>query len=159
MTDIVNEIAQADVHQNRDAELIINELKNKNIKDENIIHIDLEHPKYNYIEKRNELDEILIPKLEENNQKKYLIIDEIQNISEWEKSINGYYKAYNIDIYITGSNSKLLSKELATLLTGRYTEIKMYPFSFKEFLEYKKELNHEILIKNKLKTDIENLFD
>ena len=140
-------------------DLFINELKNKNIKDENIIHIDLEHPKYNYIEKRNELDEILIPKLEENNQKKYLIIDEIQNISEWEKSINGYYKAYNIDIYITGSNSKLLSKELATLLTGRYTEIKMYPFSFKEFLDYKKELKHEILFKNKLKTDIENLFD
>ena len=88
-----------------------------------------------------------------------MIIDEIQNISEWEKSINGYYKAYNIDIYITGSNSKLLSKELATLLTGRYTEIKMYPFSFKEFLDYKKELKHEILFKNKLKTDIENLFD
>ena len=140
-------------------DLFINELKNKNIKDENIIHIDLEHPKYNYIEKRNELDEILIPKLEENNQKKYLIIDEIQNISEWEKSINGYYKAYNIDIYITGSNSKLLSKELTTLLTGRYTEIKMYPFSFNEFLDYKKELKHEILFKNKLKTDIENLFD
>lgn len=139
-------------------ELFIDELKNRNIKEENIIHIDLEHPKYNYIE-RNELDEILIPKLEKNNEKKYLIIDEIQNISEWEKSINGYYKAYDIDIYITGSNSKLLSQELATLLTGRYTEITMYPFSFNEFLDYKKELNHECVIKNNLKTPLENLFD
>ena len=140
-------------------ELFIEELKNRNVAKDNIIHIDLEHPKYNYIEKRNELDEILIPKLEKNNEKKYLIIDEIQNIAEWEKSINGYYKAYNIDIYITGSNSKLLSKELATLLTGRYTEIKMYPFSFNEFLDYKKELNQECVIKNNLKTQIENLFD
>lgn len=140
-------------------ELFIKELKNKNIKDENIIHIDLEHPKYNYIEKRNELDEILIPKLEKNNEKKYLIIDEIQNIQEWEKSINGYYKAYNIDIYITGSNSKLLSQELATLLTGRYTEVTMYPFSFNEFLDYKKELNQQCIIKNNLKTPLENLFE
>lgn len=140
-------------------ELFIDELKNREVSQDNIIHIDLEHPKYNYMKKRNELDEILIPKLEKNDEKKYLIIDEIQNITEWEKSINGYYKAYNIDIYITGSNSKLLSKELATLLTGRYTEIKMYPFSFNEFLDYKKELNHDSVIKNNLKTPIENLFD
>lgn len=73
-------------------DLFINELKNKNIKDENIIHIDLEHPKYNYIEKRNELDEILIPKLEENNQKKYLIIDEIQNIQNGKKALTDTIK-------------------------------------------------------------------
>lgn len=140
-------------------ELFIKELKNKNIAPENIIHIDLEHPKYNYIEKREELDELLIPELEKNDEKKYLLIDEIQNISKWEKSINGYFKAYNIDIYITGSNSKLLSKELATLLTGRYIEIKMYPFSFNEFIDYKKELNQECIMKNELKTQNENLFE
>lgn len=139
--------------------LIMDELKNRGISDENIIHIDLEHPKYNYMEKRKELDDILIPVLEKNDGKKYLLIDEIQNIDEWEKSINGYFKAYNVDIYITGSNSKLLSKELATLLTGRYMEIKMYPFSFNEFLDYKKELDHECIIENELKTPIENLFE
>lgn len=53
----------------------------------------------------------------------------------------------------------ILSNELATLLTGRYTEIKMYPFSFKEFLDYKKELNSIHIFKNELKTPIENLFD
>ena len=139
--------------------LIIDELKNREIADDNIIHIDLEHPKYNYMETRKELDDILIPMLEKNDVKKYLLIDEIQNISEWEKSINGYFKAYNVDIYITGSNSKLLSKELATLLTGRYTEIKMYPFSFNEFLDYKKELNQKCVFENELKTPIENLFE
>ncbi len=139
--------------------LIMDELKNRGISDENIIHIDLEHPKYNYMEKRKELDDILIPVLEKNDGKKYLLIDEIQNIDEWEKIINGYFKAYNVDIYITGSNSKLLSKELATLLTGRYMEIKMYPFSFNEFLDYKKELDHECIIENELKTPIENLFE
>lgn len=139
--------------------LIMDELKNRGINEENIIHIDLEHPKYNYMEKRKEFDDILIPILEKGSEKKYLLIDEIQNIDEWEKSINGYFKAYNIDIYITGSNSKLLSKELATLLTGRYTEIKMYPFSFNEFLDYKDELNQKCVIENEVKTPIENLFE
>lgn len=134
-------------------------LLNNKIREENIIFIDLEHPKYNYLTTRKELDEIIIPLLEINDEKKYLLIDEIQNINEWEKSINGYYKAYDIDIFITGSNSKLLSKELATYLTGRYIEIKIYPFSFNEFLEYKKELNKECIINNELNSPLENMFE
>ncbi|WP_323736048.1 ATP-binding protein [Methanosphaera sp. ISO3-F5] len=129
------------------------------INDENIIFIDLELPNYNYLTNRIELDEIIIPLLENTQDKKYLFIDEIQNINEWEKSINGYYKAYDVDIYITGSNSKLLSKELATFLTGRYLEIKIYPFSFNEFLEYKEELNTDCIIDNNLNSPIENLFE
>ena len=58
----------------------------------------------------------------------------------WEKSINSYRVSIDSDIYITGSNSKLLSGELATLLTGRYLTINVYPFSFKEFLQYKNEI-------------------
>lgn len=129
------------------------------INDENIIFIDLELPNYNYLTNRIELDEIIIPLLENTQDKKYLFIDEIQNINEWEKSINSYYKAYDVDIYITGSNSKLLSKELATFLTGRYLEIKIYPFSFNEFLEYKEELNADCIIDNNLNSPIENLFE
>jgi predicted AAA+ superfamily ATPase len=123
-------------------------LLSNGIKEEEIIYIDLELPKYNYMIKREELDAIVIPLLELSDTRKYLFIDEIQNINNWEKSINGYYKAYNVDIFITGSNSKLLSKELATYLTGRYIEIKIYPFSFNEFLEYKEELNSECIFKN-----------
>lgn len=67
--------------------------------------------------------------------KAYLFLDEIQMVHQWEKAINSLRVSQNCDIYITGSNSKLLSGELATLLAGRYVEIKVYPFSFSEFLD------------------------
>ena len=69
-----------------------------------------------------------------------MFFDEIQQVQGWEKSINVYRVSIDCDIYITGSNSKLLSGELATLLTGRYITINVYPFSFKEFLQYKNEI-------------------
>lgn len=134
-------------------------LIDSNIKTDDIIHIDLELPPYNYLSEREDLDKIVLPLLERGTSRKYLLIDEIQNINEWEKSINGYYKAYDIDIIITGSNSKLLSKELATYITGRYIEIRIYPFSFNEFLEYKNELKQDCIIKNELNTSLENYFE
>ena len=65
----------------------------------------------------------------------YLFFDEIHDVEEWETAVNSLRMRKNADIYITGSNSKLLSGELATYLTGRYVEIKMTPFSFAEFIE------------------------
>ena len=105
------------------------------------------------------MDEFLIPLIESGNHRKYLFLDEIQNVENWEISINSYYKSFDIDIFITGSNSKLLSKELATLLTGRYIEIRMYPFSFKEFLLYKHEIGAASIFDSQLYTDLENLFE
>ena len=138
---------------------IVEELKNNGVEEENIIFIDLEHPKYNSIETREELDEFLIPLIESGNHRKYLFLDEIQNVENWEISVNSYYKSFDIDIFITGSNSKLLSKELATLLTGRYIEIRMSPFSFKEFLLYKHEIGAASIFDSQLYTDLENLFE
>lgn len=69
------------------------------------------------------------------NKKMYLLFDEIQQVENFQKVVDSFYVKENIDIYITGSNSSLLSGELATLLSGRYVEIKMLPFSFKEFYE------------------------
>lgn len=69
------------------------------------------------------------------NKKLYLFFDEIQELNGWEKLINSYLVDFNSDIYITGSNAKLLSGELATYLVGRYVEIKMFPFSFSESFE------------------------
>ncbi|MEE0939110.1 AAA family ATPase [Methanobrevibacter sp.] len=66
----------------------------------------------------------------------YLFFDEIQVVSQWEKLINSYFAKENYDIYITGSNSKLLSGEFATYLSGRYVELSIYPFSFREYLDY-----------------------
>lgn len=139
--------------------LIVEELKDMGVNEEDIIFIDLEHPKYNSIETAKELDEIVLPILEDTPHRKYLFLDEIQNVSKWELSVNSYFKAFDVDIYITGSNSRLLSKELATFLTGRYIEIKMYPFSFNEFLLYKHELDKECVLDNPLHTDLENLFE
>ena len=84
--------------------------------------------------------------LDENSggKKLYLFFDEIQELDGWEKLINSYLIDFNCDIYITGSNAKLLSGELATYLAGRYIEIKMYPFSFAESFEALKMLNKTI---------------
>ena len=139
--------------------LIIDELKKRGINDEDILLIDLELPRYNHIKTREQLDEIVVPFIESHENKVYLFFDEIQNVKEWEVSINSYYKLENTDIYITGSNSKLMSAEFGTLLTGRYINIELYPFSFNEFLDYKQELNHPPAITNELNSALENFFE
>ena len=73
------------------------------------------------------------------NKKNYIFLDEIQNVDKFQKALSSLYLKSNVDIYITGSNAYLLSGELATLLSGRYIEIKMLPLSFKEYLSYFKE--------------------
>ena len=70
-------------------------------------------------------------------RKLYLFIDEVQEIQDWEKAVNSFFADDDADIFITGSNSKLLSGELATLLTGRYVEFLVYPLVFSEFLQFR----------------------
>jgi len=117
----------------------IDELKNKGISKENIIYISLESRRYNHIKTHTQLDEEIYSQINNTQEKIYIFIDEIQEVEGWEKSINSYRVDLNSDIYITGSNSKLLSTELSTLLAGRYIRIPVYPFSFKEVLEYTKQ--------------------
>ena len=119
---------------------IIDEIKSMGVKDENIIFVSFESREYNQIDTCEKLDEIVYSKTEGLEGKIYLFFDEIQEVKGWEKSINSYRVSIDSDIYITGSNSKLLSGELATLMTGRYLTINVYPFSFKEFLQYKNEI-------------------
>jgi len=76
---------------------------------------------------------------ESQDKKSYVFLDEIQELTGWEKMVNSLRVDLNCDLYITGSNSKLLSGELATYLAGRYIEISVYPFSFKEMMKMKKE--------------------
>ena len=81
----------------------------------------------------------------------YIFLDEIQNITDFEKLVDGLYATKNVDVYITGSNANLLSSELATFLSGRYIEISILPFSFAEYLKSRnidtsnKYLNYEAL--------------
>jgi len=126
------------------------ELEKRGISDENIFLISFESMKYNKIENFNQLDECIIDLTKNVKGKIYLLFDEIQNIKNWEKSINAYRVDLNCDIYITGSNSELLSGEMATLISGRYYQINIYPFSFVEFIQYKKEIE---------KTDVNNIED
>ena len=107
---------------------IIDEIKSMGVKDENIIFISFESREYNQIDTCEKLDEIVYSKTEGLEGKIYLFFDEIQEVKGWEKSINSYRVPLDSDIYITGSNSKLLSGGLATLLTGRYLTINVYPF-------------------------------
>lgn len=67
----------------------------------------------------------------------YLFLDEVQEINGWERAVNSLFEEKNLDIYITGSNSKLMSSEISTYLTGRYVSIPVYPLSFREFLDFK----------------------
>ena len=128
------------------------ELKNRGLKEENIFMISFESMKYNKIENFKQLDECIINLTENITGKVYLLFDEIQNVENWEKSINAYRVDFDCDIYITGSNSEMLSGEMATLISGRYYQIKIYPFSFAEFIQYKKE------IENKDTSDLDVLF-
>lgn len=112
--------------------LYIEYLKGLKIDDKHIILINLESLDYDFKDYR-ELYDYVMSKI--NDDKKYYVfLDEIQNIEEFQKAVDGLYLKENIDIYITGSNAFLLSGELATLLTGRYVEIKMLPLSFKEYV-------------------------
>lgn len=109
-----------------------------------IISINLEDLKYNFIQNYMDLYEYITENLLED-KKNYIFIDEIQIIPEFQKVADSLYLNENIDLYITGSNAKLLSSELSTLLTGRYVEIKMLPLSFKEFISSKDSTDLETL--------------
>jgi predicted AAA+ superfamily ATPase len=74
----------------------------------------------------------------DKNQKVYLLLDEVQEVENWEKCVNSLFETQNVDIYVTGSNSKLLSSEISTYLTGRFVQIPIFTLSFSEFIDFKK---------------------
>lgn len=115
-------------------ELYINYLKSLGIEDNHIISINLENPD-NEFESYKDLYTYVKQQIKDNKQY-YVFLDEVQNVPMFQKAVDGLYIIKNVDVYITGSNAYLLSGELATLLTGRYIEIKMYPLSFKEYINY-----------------------
>ncbi len=114
-------------------DLYIEYLLSIGISEKQIIHLNLEDPIYNEIDNYMKLYNFILDKTD-SKTKNYVFIDEVQVINNFQKAVDGLYIRKNIDIYITGSNANLLSGELATLLSGRYIEIKMLPLSFKEFV-------------------------
>ncbi len=116
-------------------ELIKDELLTSGVSSNQFISINFEDMRYSHLLNAAALHEEIIKRAENINDKIYLFFDEIQEVNDWEKCINSFRVALNCDIYITGSNAKLLSGELATYLAGRYVEFVIYPFSFAEFLD------------------------
>lgn len=124
-------------------ELFIDYLKQTGVKDDHIISINLESPEYDFKDYK-ELYDYVNEKIKDND-KYYVFLDEVQVVEKFEKAVDGLYIKKNVDEYITGSNAYLLSGELATLLSGRYIEIKMLPLSFKEYADYYKSEGDEKL--------------
>ena len=115
---------------------IIDELKENKIDDKHIIYINFEDVDYSDIVDYKDLNAYVKKKIMDE-KKYYLLFDEVQLVSEWEKAINSFKATLNSSIFITGSNSKLLSGELATLLSGRYIKFLIAPFTFREVIDLK----------------------
>lgn len=116
-------------------ELIRKELLGSGIKPEQFITINFEDMSYSHLLTASALHSEITARAAKINGKAYLFFDEIQEVKDWEKCINSFRVSLDCDIYITGSNARLLSGELATYLGGRYVEFTLYPFSFSEFLD------------------------
>ena len=119
---------------------IADELIAAGIPSENVIYLNLDKREYQKITASDDLDALIEQETAHLPGVKYLFIDEIQNVKDFELVINGYREEGDISIFITGSNSYLLSGELATKLTGRYLEFELYTLSFEEYLGMKQFL-------------------
>ena len=124
-------------------ELFKEHLKKQNVK---FIHINFESLEFEHLSDYKELYKYIKSKIKSG--KYYLLFDEIQVVKDWQKAIESFRLDFECDIYITGSNSHLLSGEFSTYLTGRFVEIKLLPLSFAEFLEFH-ELGNEFSLEDK----------
>lgn len=125
-------------------ELVKNELKKSGVSDKKFLCINFEQFSNSELLDAKILHKRIVEFQKSADGKIYLFFDEIQEVDGWEKCINSCRVDFDCDIYITGSNAKLLSGELATYLAGRYVEFVIYPFSFAEFLEMNRQKNSQI---------------
>lgn len=117
-------------------QMIKDDLLKNGIEEKQIININFESMRYSNVTKKDAFYNYVMEHSIQN-KKMYLFFDEIQRVSGWEEAVNSFRVDLDADIYISGSNASLLSRELATLLTGRMVEITVYPPSFKEYLTFK----------------------
>lgn len=131
--------------------MLMDELKKRGISENNIVRFNFDTLEWQNVETK-QVFEIIKAKLVPN-ERTYLFLDEIQEIEHWERLVNTFMEEadYNVDIFVTGSNSKMMSSEISTYLTGRYVSFRIHPLSFAEYLEFRKayselsNLNKEFL--------------
>ncbi len=128
--------------------LISQELLERGILSQNIIYINFESLMFSDLTEFKTLYNYIIEKSQTLTGKVYILLDEIQEVEHWEKAVNSFMVDLDCDIYITGSNANLLSSELATYIAGRYVEIKVYPLSFKEYIDFAKIQNPQNILNN-----------
>lgn len=116
--------------------LLTNRLLENGVQMEQIIKIDFESLSYEPYRDYKSLYEFVLNSVKNKDKKVYILIDEIQEVKEWEKAIRSFTVDLDCDIYLTGSNAHLLSSELATYLSGRYVELELYPLSFVEYIDF-----------------------
>lgn len=117
-------------------ELTRQELLARSVNDQNIIFINFESLRYEALRNYQALYAEIADRAEQAQGRLYILLDEIQEVDGWERVVNSLRVDFDCDIYVTGSNARLLSGELATLLAGRYVEIRVYPLDFKEYLDF-----------------------
>ena len=125
-------------------QIIADELRKAGVPEQNIIYLDLDSRPFRGIRTQDSL-EALIAERESAEGLKYLFVDEVQNVTGFEEVMNGFRSEGGWSIFITGSNSYLLSGELVTKLTGRYLEFEMFPLTFEEYESMKRFYHKEIL--------------
>ena len=117
--------------------LQIQELLGKlGVSEKQILSINKDSLEYDFINDYKDLYDYVKKAFEKTKGKKYLFVDEVQEIESWEKAIGSFFQEGQYDIYITGSNAHLLSSDLATLLSGRYIKFPIYALSFQEYLQF-----------------------
>lgn len=119
--------------------MIIKELKKRDIPEERILNYRFDSMEYEDMTAKEMFTEIK-GKLSSDG-KTYIFLDEVQEIKHWEKTVNSLASDYNVDIYVTGSNSRMMSSEIATYLTGRYIAFRIYTLSFSEYIDFKNEFS------------------
>ena len=118
--------------------MLIDEMKKKGIRENQILHYSFDSLEYEDIKTAKALFSHLKQHLSSEG-KTYLFLDEIQEVKSWEKVVNSLMTDYDVDIYVTGSNSRMMSSEISTYLTGRYIAFRIYPLSFPEYMIFRKE--------------------
>lgn len=118
--------------------MLMEEMKKRGVSDSSMIHYNFDSLEHDEIKTAKALFDHLKKNLNPNG-KTYLFLDEIQEVKSWEKVVNSLMSDYDVDIYVTGSNSRMMSSEISTYLTGRYVSFRIFPLSFSEYIAFRKE--------------------
>ena len=123
--------------------MVMQELNNRGVPQENIISYSFDSLQYEDMTAKKLYEEVKSRLV--HGGKTYLFLDEIQEVTSWEKAVNSFMTDFDVDIYVTGSNSRMLSSEISTYLTGRYVSFMVFPLSFSEYMEFRKHYGINVI--------------